>query len=388
MLNRCVHAFVDDIINTSPKGDKQSVIDYCANKYNLTQDRKVYYCRYFAVRFSYSQNGSFSNTVLSLSALQKFDKIPFFVVLVRKNNSNIVYIANSTFLSKISHSSINLSMSNIKGSFNGSDIMKSYNGIANYHTNFDDLFAIHEGLDWDDNLLRLVEASATIIPTSQKFSPTSNEQDNIFDSIHRAEIFIRSNNLKVLSDDLNERCNKCGDALLIASHIENVNIRGRLIEFLVTSEDSERDRLMHLLKKDTQLLPEFGTHDDLGDYERFFDNGNTYTDIKTKIIYLDSAPKAYNIDKFLRKMAEEKSVFLFYLIGVNEQGVFNTVLCSVYHDKLIDASIVQHHWAGRATRGVVQFNGKVLNDILQESDFENVINIDKAESYIKMLLDR
>ena len=154
------------------------------------------------------------------------------------------------------------------------------------------------------------------------------------------------------------------DAIMVASLIENVNIRGRIIEFLITADEDKRDRMKKILKDEVIHLPEFTTKDDLGDYERTFDNGHTYTDIKTKIICLDSAPKAYNIDKFLEKMAESDSSFFFYFIGIGEDGVFNTALCSVYHNDLIDASIVQHHWAGRSTRGVIQFAGKTLNKIL------------------------
>ena len=197
-----------------------------------------------------------------------------------------------------------------------------------------------------------------------------------------------SENLQVLNQDLNERCNKCRDAILVASHIENVNLRGRLIEFLITADDALRDRISAILRDREQLLPEFSTHDDLGDYIRVFDNGKTYTDIKTKILYLDSAPKAYNVDKFLEKMAEKDSSFFFFLIGIDEHGVFNTALCSVYHDDLIDASVVQHHWAGRATRGVVQLNGKVLNEILNDRVFVNKIDSQKAAQYLKDLLAR
>lgn len=70
-MNNIVYKFVDDIVNNAPTGDKDSVIKYACERYSFTLDRKVYYCRYFAVRFSYSQSGTFSNTVLSLSALQK-----------------------------------------------------------------------------------------------------------------------------------------------------------------------------------------------------------------------------------------------------------------------------------------------------------------------------
>lgn len=387
-MNKIVHQFVDDIVSTAPTGDKESVIKYVCSKYPFTLDRKVYYCRYFAVRFSYSQSGAFSNTVLSLSALQKYDKIPFFVVLVRNGASNVIYLANSTFLSKVSHSSKELTMCNIKGSFNGSDIVKEYNGLKNSPENFDELFALHEGLEWDDNLFRLVEASSAIKPKSQKFNPNETELLNIYYSVSRASSFVASENLQVLNQDLNDRCNKCRDAILVASHIENVNLRGRLIEFLITADDALRDRISAILRDREQLLPEFFTHDDLGDYIRVFDNGKTYTDIKTKILYLDSAPKAYNVDKFLEKMAESDSSFFFFLIGIDEYGVFNTALCSVYHDELIDASVVQHHWAGRATRGVVQLNGKVLNQILNDKAFVNNIDQQKATNYLKSLLER
>ncbi len=387
-MNNIVHQFVNDIVGKAPTGDKDSVIKYACERYSFTLDRKVYYCRYFAVRFSYSQSGAFSNTVLSLSALQKYDKLPFFVVLVRNGASNVIYLANSTFLSKISHSSKELTMCNIKGSFNGSDIIKEYNGLKNAPENFDELFALHEGLEWDDNLFRLVEASSAIKPKSQKFSPDDSELRNIFASVSRAQSFVQSENLRILNEDLNERCNKCRDAIIVASHIENVNLRGRLIEFLITTDDEQRNRISAVLRDRERLLPEFSTHDDLGDYIRVFGNEKTYTDIKTKILYLDSAPKAYNVDKFLEKMAEDNSSFFFFLIGIDEHGVFNTALCSVYHSDLIDASVVQHHWAGRATRGVVQLNGKMLNQILNDEAFVNKIDSQKATQYLTDLLAR
>ena len=339
-MNSSASAFIKDICENAPIYDKESVIRYITSKYNLTLDRRVYYCRYFAVRFSYSKNGAFSNTVLSLSALQKYDKIPFFVVLVRGNGTNLVYLANSTFISKISHSSKELTMNNIKGSFNGSDIIKSYAGIKNSPEHFNELFALHEGLDWEDNLERLVDASSAIKPKSQKFNPDEIQINNIFASITRA------------------------------------------------ADDEIRNRLKEMICDENKRLPEFTTKDELGDYERVFINGHTYTDIKTKVIYLDSAPKAYNVDKFLQKMADEDSIFLFFFIGISQEGIFNTALCSVYHNELIDASVIQHHWAGRSTRGVVQFAGKTLNHILSTKNFKNQIDSKKATDYLKMLLER
>ena len=389
-MNLRCREFVDYIVTHAPQHNKQVVEDNVCAHFNLTKDRKVYHNEYFAVRFSYSKSASdsFSNTVLSLSALEKYDKIPFFVVLVRQSSTNLILLANTTFLKKISHSSQELSMTNIKGSFNGSDIMRNYDNRQNAPENFDYLFALHQGLDWEDNLSRLVDASSSIQPVNQKFEPTETEKSNIFDSISRASAFVSSKQFNVLEDDLNERCNKCRKEILIASHIENTNIRGRLIESLITSDDVERQQIINNLHNLEAALPSYDTKNGLGDYYREFDNGDTYTDIKTKVIYLNSNPKAYNVDKFLKQMADSKSVFLFFFIGVNQESIFKTLLCSVYHGKLIDNTILQFHWAGRNTRGAAQFNGTAIDEMLNEQSFVNDIDTTKSETFLQELLNR
>lgn len=389
-MNSKCKEFVEYIVNGAPQHNKQAVEDDVCAHFHLTLDRKVYHNEYFAVRFSYSKSDSdtFSNTVLSLSALEKYDKIPFFVVLVRKSSPNLILLANTTFLKKISHSSQELSMTNIKGSFNGSDIMRDFNHRKNAPENFDYLFAVHQGMDWEDNLFRLVEASSNIKPVNQKFEPTEAERTNIFASINRACTFVKSDNFRILEDDLNERCNKCKREILVASHIENTNIRGRLIESLITSNDIERQHIISNLHNLEAALPSYDTKNGLGDYYREFDNGNTYTDIKTKIVYLNSNPKAYNIDKFLQKMAGSKSVFLFFFIGIDGSSKFKTLLCSVYHGNLIDNTVLQFHWAGRNTRGVAQFNGTAIDEMLKDESFVNEIDVTKSEAFLKELLNR
>lgn len=389
-MNAHCKDFVEYITTKAPKHNKKAVEDDASSKFNLVKDRKVFHNEYFAVRFSYSKHSSssFSNTVLSLSALEKYDKIPFFVVLIRLNADNLVLLSNTTFLKKISHSSKELRMNNIKGSFNGSDIMRTYDGRENTPDNFDFLFALHQGLDWEDNLSRLVEASSNIIPVNQKFIPIMSERNEIFASINRAVKFVQSANFHILEKDLNDRCNKVSKEILIASHIENTNIRGRLIESLITSDDDKRRNIIDNLHNIEAALPTYDTRNGLGDYIREFDNDDTYTDIKTKVIYLDSNPKAYNVDKFLKQMADSRSVFLFFFIGIDENSIFKTLLCSVYHKKLIENTILQFHWAGRNTRGVAQFNGTAIDSMLNEANFQNDINHDKAIAFLQTLLDR
>lgn len=390
-MNSQCKEFIHYIIGEAPKYNKSRVESASALKFSLTKDRKVYHNEYFAVRFSYSksQSGSFSNTVLSLSALEKYDRIPFFVVLVRQCAENLVLLANSTFLKKISHSSQELSMTNIKGSFNGSDIMRNAYGRDNVPCNFDYLFAVHQGLDWIDNLSRLVDATSQIKSNVEKFNPDESQRSAILGSIVRSQNFITSPNYNVLKEDLDLRCRRCKNEILIASRIENVNIRGRLIEYLITSDDSERQRIIQNLQDLENALPTYDTRNGLGDYCRTFeDNTLTLTDIKTKVVYLNSNPKAYNIDKFLRQMADDNSVFFFYFIGVNEQGVFRTLLCSVYHVKLLENTILQFHWAGRSSRGAAQFNGTALDEMLNDPAFKNEIDTTKSKRFVLGLINR
>lgn len=87
-------------------------------------------------------------------------------------------------------------------------------------------------------------------------------------------------------------------------------------------------------------------------------------------------------------MADSRSVFLFFFIGVDENSIFKTLLCSVYHDKLVDNTILQFNWAGRNTRGAAQFNGFAIDEMLKEENFTNSIYVDKAKAFLKKLLDR
>lgn len=109
-MNKIVREFVEYVVTSCPQNDKEKVKKAIQEKFSLTKDRSVFYCQNFAVRVSYTKTNSFSNTVLSLSALQKFDSIPFFVILVSGIAKNKVFLANTTFLTKISHSSQQLSM--------------------------------------------------------------------------------------------------------------------------------------------------------------------------------------------------------------------------------------------------------------------------------------
>src|SRR4029077_810876 len=126
--------------------------------------------------------------------------------------------------------------------------------------------------------------------------------------------------------------------ILNAASIDNVNLRGNTIE---------------------QILTESVNVHGLGDIVRPLDGGRLIVDIKTKLIDRASAPKAYNVDKFLEFLAESGSVFAFLMLAVRvERPVVRCRLLSVFDDAILDATGVQFHWAGRGSRGVTQLSGR------------------------------
>ncbi len=166
--------------------DKARLTRIVFDAFGLTKDRSVYYCAEFAIRFSSSAGRNFGNTVLSLSNLRKYDDRPFIVCLVTPRE-NYCFLANTTLLKKISHSSQQLRENNIRGSFNGSDIASEFEGITNTAENIDRLFDIHAGIGFEGNLARLVEATNNISPTGFKFVVNESAETAILAAPQRAE---------------------------------------------------------------------------------------------------------------------------------------------------------------------------------------------------------
>ena len=383
MFNRDkIQALISFVAEQDGIADKKTLSDMVQSAFSLVRDRSVFYCRDFAIRFCKAKSRTFSNTVLSLSALQKYDGIPFVVCLIT-SDKNYLMLANSTFLHKISHSSQQLRVNNIKGSFNGSDIMRNFEGISNEPGNFEFLFTSHENYTFTENLERLVEATNRIQPTGKKFTPTESQIFCILRSVERAESFLQSDDYRTLSEDLRQRVNKAASEIVIAAFIENVNLRGRIIEYLITSPGSLRDSLIDALHTGAPL-PEIYTTDDLGDYERSFADFETATDIKTKILFLSSNPKGYNIDKLLAFLSAEKSVYLIYIVAIDEHRNISTRLCSMYDRQILQGTRVIGHWAGRNSRGVTQFDGKALETAVFNPD--NSIETDSARHFISRCL--
>lgn len=387
MYNKAVLAYLVKLIEKNDGiADKKKLAELVKKEFDLVKDRSVYYCDDFAIRFSQSENKRMSNTVLSLSALQKYDDKPFIVCVV-SSKVNYLMLANTTFLKKISHSSQELRVDNIKGSFNGGDIMMEFESLENEPASFERLFAYHSGLTFQDNLERLVESTNGIVGRVQKFVVTEKNKQTILSSVDRALSFSGSVRYNELKKDLDDRVAKVQGEIAIAAFIDNVNVRGRIIEYLITDNGSTLKNQIIDALKNKKPLPQFKTEDKLGDYSRTFPEYVTETDIKTKVLFLDGNPKAYNVDKLLEFLATEKSVYMIYLLGIDDDGTIIARLCSAFDNRLVDATNIIHHWAGRNSRGVAQFIGHALTRILNDKN-GTTINKSSAEKFLSDLIDK
>ncbi len=362
--------------------DKSSLAYQVQNAFQLVKDRSVFYGEWFAIRFCKAASCHFSNTVLSLSALHKYDDTPFIVCLVTPVR-NYLLLANTTLLRKISHSSQELRVDNIKGSFNGSDIMRELEGILNIPSQFEELFNIHENYSFEENLERLVEATNHIAPTGKRFDPSPSQSECIMESVDRAILFMKSEEYSILDADLRSRVRAVESEIAIAAFIDNVNLRGRIIEYLITAENDLKTTLKRCLQA-KEPLPELYTADELGDYEREFEHYLTETDIKTKILFLSSNPKGYNIDKLLSFLSKERSVYLIYIVAIDQCKNIHTRLCSMYDMQLLSGTRVMKHWAGRNSRGVTQYDGKALEAVVNGRGGK--IDFEEAQHFISSLM--
>ena len=231
-----IEELVEFLTSLEGVNDKSIISTFVKEEFNLVVDRSVYYCDDYALRFSSSNSLTFGNTVLSLSVLQKYDDRPFIVILVTPQQIHCL-LANTTLLKKISHSSHELRTDNIKGSFNGSDISRELCGITNESSNLDALFTIHSTVGFEENLPRLVEATNNISATGKKFIVSDHQWSLIESSPVRAKDFVSSDDFIDLKQDLDNRVQKFSSEILLAGLIENVNVRGRVIEYLIAGED-------------------------------------------------------------------------------------------------------------------------------------------------------
>lgn len=350
---------------SEPSADKERIQALFVARFHPQRSRSLFLGRGYSLRFSETQGASFSNTVLSLSALHEVDDRPMVVCVVSPGGVRFL-LANSTLLKKVSHSSHLLRADNVKGSFNGTDILADYEGVANQPQNFERLLAMHAAFTWSENLERLVEATTAIVGRSLRFEPTSDQRAIVLAAPARAAAALASARFADVEGELRGIVQLREAEIVQAAAVDNVNVRGNRIERLITGGVNAHE---------------------LGDLRRDFGGGELVVDVKTKLLDRVSAPKAYNIDKMLACLATEGSVFAFLVLGVGvNTGKVVARLVPVLDKVLLAATSIQHHWAGRASRGVTQLSGPF--DRVLASDYKPEVDVAEAKAFLADLLAR
>jgi hypothetical protein len=288
----------------------------------LRRERSVYAGDSFSVRFSKASGSSFPGTVLSLSTLQKYDHLPLVVCVIHSTGIEML-LANSTLIDKLSHSSHRLTLNSVRGSFNGTNIIRSFDGLENQPRNFGELFTRHLAVGFDENYSRIVENTLAIKARGARFAATAAEVATILDAVGMAKALSRHTGYLVLATRLAQSVEQNRDAILMAATSDNVNLRGNAIE---------------------------------------------------------------QIDKLLRLLAagRAKFSFLFIAIDVPRQSL-STRLVSFLDATILAATRVQPHWAGRNSRGVTQLTGDLSS--IFASNFQEAIDESAAREFLKYLIE-
>ena len=357
------HRSAVELHGQNPNIDKESFAATLAGTFGLAKARSVFHATDFAVRFSYSSDSGFSNCVVSLATLKQFDENPFLVCLLKPSGVS-TFLANSSLIKKISHSSQKLTVDNIKGTILGHDINRELEHISNIPENFENLYELSTNYTWQENLERIVAATSSISATGKRFEPNASEIQYLLQAPLRSQELEQSGILRDTELTLQKTLAEKSNLVLEAAEIDNVNLRGNAIEQILTGAGN-----FHRL--------EDSVFDVAG-------KGRLLVDLKTKILELASNPKLYNVDKTLQRLADGVSVLSVFMIGIdrpNRRVVGRLV--DILDASLIGSTRVQFHWAGRNSRGVTQ-----LSDCQQffGANFKRQIDVKKAQEFLNKLL--
>jgi len=83
-------------------------------------------------------------------------------------------------------------------------------------------------------------------------------------------------------------------------------------------------------------------------------------------------------------LSTENSVYLIYVVAIDEDKKISTQLCSMFNNQLLSGTRIIRHWAGRNSRGVTQYDGTALENIV--SDFDGSVDEKEAKLFIEKCL--
>lgn len=380
-----IELLISTIFSTRKTITKQELRSLLVEKFELTRDGALYYCDDFAIRISQRKNTSQQgNTVIAIRKILAYDDIPIISCIISPEEKTL-YLINSTFIKKTSHSSQAFEINKIRGSINISDIMKDYDGLMNKPDNFESLFEIHQNIPQQDNLYRIFNATDDIEPSRENIEYDDDQQMIIMEAPKRAMDFLDCY-YKDLKDELDERTYGHSDELMLINEkfSSDSNFRGRLIEFFITSNDEKlKESIIQRINKN-MIIDDLFTEDKLEDFSKVYQKYYAKVDIKSKQMNHSSQPKAYNIDKMLDFLSDPKSVFLIYVVAIGDDRI-DTELISIFQKEIQESTNIQKHWSGRNSRGEAQFNGNKLDMVIKENDIN--IELEESKAFLEKLIN-
>ncbi len=75
---------------------------------------------------------------------------------------------------------------------------------------------------------------------------------------------------------------------------------------------------------------------------------------------------------------------MFYFVGVDPARIVGTVLVSMFETQLLRSTILLKHWSGRNSRGVSQFEGKTVAELILSPKRE--IQTQEARNFLEGII--
>jgi hypothetical protein len=291
--------------------------------------------------------------------------MPFVVCVVRASGVEML-LANSTLINKLSHSSHNLTRDRVRGSFNGTNILRHFDELENEPAHFDELFDRHLRIGFEENYARIVENTLSIKGRGTKFVPKAEAQSRILAAADLAAALLRDQHYLEFQSRVTQTVERNQDAILSAATSDNVNLRGNAIEQIITSAGN-----LHRAEDVVEVLP----------------SGITVAlNIKSKMLGYSSNPAAYNIDKVLRLLSSGDITFSLLLVGIDRTvGSVRTQMVSFLDSSILGMTRIQPHWAGRNSRGNAQLAGDLSGFFAPT--FQESVDVRAAKKFLQRLID-
>lgn len=357
--------FVNSWRQRNPRGSKADLAAATLVRFRLAKDGALLIGERFAVRFCQSKfERNFPNGVVAIAKIVQHDHLPVVVCVLTPVGCRLM-LANTTFLSKVSHSSHAIARDNLRGTILGTDILTEIAGFANEPRHFRDLWQVHERADRMEHLARIVDATQAVEPTRARWTADATAVAHVLAAPSLAIRLSAHADYDAVRDELDGMVHDRRALILEAARDPNNKTRGEAIEQVLTRRTGQHD---------------------LGDIQFRLEIAVLRVDVKSKLSGRGSAPKAWNIDRTLSDLAKGDHLLSMYFVRVDlPRAVIDTRLASIFDRILLGASVRQSHWSGRGTRGTIQFSGSL--DAIWSPGFRESIDVGTARRFLQELID-